>query len=166
MIIVVCEQCGKEFRTHNSEIRRGGGRFCSRGCSTRHRNLTDNVSWREEVRAKISQNHADFSGERNPMYGKKGKDAPGYIDGRSKFKGPTHRKMVQAAGVPMKCVLCGSTEKVEVHHKDGNHFNNEKENLVVLCHSCHRNIAHTYHRDEKGRFARVETHDIYAEVMI
>ena len=44
-----------------------------------------------------------------------------------------------------KCELCGwgeenpYTKKVplEIHHKDGNHFNNKKENLQLLCPNCH-----------------------------
>jgi predicted RNA-binding Zn-ribbon protein involved in translation (DUF1610 family) len=44
-----------------------------------------------------------------------------------------------------KCELCGWGEKnkftnkipLEIHHKDGNHTNNKKENLQVLCPNCH-----------------------------
>ena len=42
-----------------------------------------------------------------------------------------------------KCELCGADiwlgEKLplELHHKDGNHFNNEFSNLQILCPNCH-----------------------------
>jgi len=36
-----------------------------------------------------------------------------------------------------KCSSCGTTENVEIHHKDGNRKNNAIENLVLLCHRCH-----------------------------
>ena len=43
-----------------------------------------------------------------------------------------------------KCQLCGSSKNVEVHHKDGkgteydtDHMNNDKDNLITLCHRCH-----------------------------
>lgn len=32
MIICLCKKCSKEFNTYNSEIRRGGGIYCSREC--------------------------------------------------------------------------------------------------------------------------------------
>lgn len=48
-----------------------------------------------------------------------------------------------------KCTECGSTNKLIVHHKDGNGRgskikNNELDNLVTLCRSCHVNV----HRKE------------------
>ncbi len=33
----ICEMCGKTFQTHQSEIRRGGGRFCSKSCASKKR---------------------------------------------------------------------------------------------------------------------------------
>lgn len=44
-----------------------------------------------------------------------------------------------------KCVLCYKTEKengrrLSVHHKDGNKKNNNVENLIPLCLSCHNSI--------------------------
>lgn len=36
------------------------------------------------------------------------------------------------------CTKCGSTEKPEIHHIDGNHLNNDLANLTILCHNCHR----------------------------
>lgn len=43
-----------------------------------------------------------------------------------------------------KCQLCGSSKNVEVHHKDGkgaeydtDDMNNDKGNLITLCHRCH-----------------------------
>ena len=44
-----------------------------------------------------------------------------------------------------KCELCGWGEinpftnliPLELHHKDGNHFNNNFDNLQILCPNCH-----------------------------
>jgi len=35
------------------------------------------------------------------------------------------------------CVECGSWFRLGVHHKDGNHSNNNPDNLQWLCHNCH-----------------------------
>ena len=36
-----------------------------------------------------------------------------------------------------KCRLCGSTKNLVIHHKNGDWRNNSKENLALLCQSCH-----------------------------
>ena len=36
-----------------------------------------------------------------------------------------------------KCLKCNTTNDLCVHHKDGNHFNNNPENLELLCRPCH-----------------------------
>ena len=37
-----------------------------------------------------------------------------------------------------ECVLCKSKDKLEMHHKDGNHKNNERSNLIIICRKeCH-----------------------------
>ena len=36
-----------------------------------------------------------------------------------------------------RCEQCGATEKLHLHHRDGNPANNEPENRQTLCGSCH-----------------------------
>lgn len=36
-----------------------------------------------------------------------------------------------------KCSKCGATERLVIHHKNGNHLDNHLENLQVLCEGCH-----------------------------
>ncbi len=38
-----------------------------------------------------------------------------------------------------KCMKCGSIERLEVHHKDENWKNNDKDNLRLWCKNCHTN---------------------------
>lgn len=35
------------------------------------------------------------------------------------------------------CEICGSTKNIDIHHKDENIQNNEPDNLMALCRSCH-----------------------------
>lgn len=47
------------------------------------------------------------------------------------------------------CNVCGDSEKLFVHHIDGDRSNNALDNLVPLCPSCHRSV-HS-HVDHGGR---------------
>ena len=35
------------------------------------------------------------------------------------------------------CVLCGSTQRLQIHHIDGHYCNNDERNLITLCQKCH-----------------------------
>lgn len=63
-----------------------------------------------------------------------------------------------------KCECCGNTEwmgkkiPLEVHHKDGNRFNNNIENLEILCPNCHAQTENYRGKNIKGE-RRVCTDD-------
>ena len=44
-----------------------------------------------------------------------------------------------------RCMRCGSTDTVQIHHKDKNHKNNDISNLIKLCYKCHC-LAHKWDR--------------------
>jgi len=150
-----CFYCKRLFKANKSELKRGYAKFCSRSCSRTHRNKIDNPVNKLGVKEKISKNHADVNGKNNPMYGRKGKLAPSYIDGRNSFKGEPYKKKA-FANLHHLCDLCGdkNIKKLQVHHKDLNHKNNKLTNLQILCISCHRNNFHKIERDDKGRFIK------------
>jgi hypothetical protein len=39
-----------------------------------------------------------------------------------------------------RCAACGSSLNLSVHHQDFDHYNNNPENLQVLCVSCHMRL--------------------------
>lgn len=159
-IPLVCLECGKLFEVYPYRYKRGNVKFCSVGCGTRYRNKTNNPAKRPEVRAKISANHADVRGSRNPMYGRRGPLAPGYIDGRNSIAGDTYRRLA-ILYLEHKCALCDETnlDNLDVHHKDGNRKNNELSNLIFLCKRCHLTKAHKYKRDRWGRFVSAKINE-------
>lgn len=72
-----------------------------------------------------------------------------------------HRKLINKNS---KCEICNQKKDyMDIHHKDFNHLNNDRNNLQVLCHSCHSTFHRNYEwnntrdknkilRDELGRF--------------
>lgn len=151
----ICNWCEDEFLVYKSQVKRGRGKFCSNSCKASFRNTTDNPAWRPEVRLKISLNHADVSGENNPMYGRRGILSPGYIDGRNSISGDIWRK-IAFVNKPKRCEICGKKAEgrnIQVHHKDKNGNNNDLENLQVVCSKCH-SLLHPKKRDSLGRFIK------------
>ena len=53
------------------------------------------------------------------------------------------QKLIKDGIKENKCEICGCYEwqgkilPLELHHKDGNHFNNDFDNLQILCPNCH-----------------------------
>jgi hypothetical protein len=60
--------------------------------------------------------------------GKFGKDCPCYKNGTG-----IYRRLVQRE----KCFECGSSKNIMVHHIDQDRKNNNPNNLIPLCKSCH-----------------------------
>jgi len=54
------------------------------------------------------------------------------------------------------CAVCGDSDELVVHHIDGDRDNNELDNLVPMCKSCHQTIhignddarKYTYYREQ------------------
>jgi len=76
----------------------------------------------------------------------RGKQSPEHVEKRiSKIRGENHgrwkgglqRRPYRNLIEKKECARCSATERLGIHHKDGDHYNNVVENLEVLCASCH-----------------------------
>ena len=53
------------------------------------------------------------------------------------------KRLIECGLKKEKCEICGINEwngqklSLELHHIDGNHYNNRLENLLILCPNCH-----------------------------
>ena len=67
-----------------------------------------------------------------------------YLDSGSIIKSHTLKLKLYRDGLKeRKCELCGISQwqgvdlPLELHHKDGDHYNNNLDNLIILCPNCH-----------------------------
>ena len=108
-----CERCNAQFLPPNSE-----SKYCSRDCANR-------------------AHSALMLGENNPRW----------KDGAFKQRTKPHvvRRYREMRPLILKrdgsrCVECGETERLEVHHLDENPLNNTAANLVTVCRPCHEKV--------------------------
>ena len=69
-----------------------------------------------------------------------------------------YRRIIIEERVPIfKCHICNSTKKLEIHHVDGNRDNNQIENLIFVCRTCHMKLdGRMSNRNELGQFIQKE----------
>lgn len=99
----------------------------------------------EETRQKMRENSPHLSGEDHPMYGvhRFGEDSANWQNGKSfepyapefnkelkKYIKTRDLNVCQTPG-------CMETECLHIHHIDYDKTNNNPENLITLCNSCH-----------------------------
>ena len=174
----VCKACGK---TLDYEHRKN--KFCSSSCAATYNNLSrrkqnmvenkvckncgnllkkrENESWQDYNKRMFCSNECKWSYDR-VEYVKKWKN--GEINGMvgEDLSERVRKYLINKAD--NKCSVCGWSEvnehtgkiPLEVHHKDGNPYNNTEENLQVLCPNCH-SLTATYRKNiGSGRNKRRE----------
>lgn len=81
---------------------------------------------------------------------------PRWKDGRKAYK----KMAFERYKMKKQCSVCKTKDKLVIHHKDENRYNNSKENLQVMCVSCHLSYHHkgvphkptfTKHHTEKSK---------------
>lgn len=78
------------------------------------------------------------------------------------------KKLIRTGEKEYKCEICNLTEwnnkplHLQVHHKDGDHFNNEISNLQLLCPNCHSQTDTFCGRKNKGKYLGKER--VYAHM--
>jgi len=121
VVTKICENCGKEFQVPRAWLRKDGsrGRFCSRECYG---------EW--------------YSGENHPHW----KGGVSFLPYSSDWKEKRRKTLERDSYTCQKCGLTNEEsldkfgEELSVHHKNGNKFDSEMDNLITLCRSCHRAV--------------------------
>ena len=102
-----------------------------------------NPAKRPDVRRKMSDNHngQGFTGKKHSddtiikmkksHEGRFGEESRNWTGGNADYWASKMKEIYK------ECVLDGRTERLEMHHIDGNRDNNERFNRVILCSDCH-----------------------------
>jgi len=74
----------------------------------------------------------------------------------------TARKRVGEIDGDTDCVVCGSSNGIEVHHIDGDWLNNHPINLAPVCHRCHKSTHQAESTHKRVKDMRNELEEITA----
>lgn len=143
--------CGKSYSARVTDINRGGGKFCSISCGNKYRQRTPRgtnctcaqcgaVFYSTKSRHKNSKSGLRFCS-------RSCKDAAQRIGGIKEIqpyhygtsKGRERYKHWIEGQHNCCCVGCGENKRyqLQVHHIDGDHSNNDVDNLEIVCCNCH-----------------------------
>lgn len=67
---------------------------------------------------------------------------PKWKGGKRGYYNDTAKRLLISCGVSYKCSSCGFIGIIHIHHKDRNWRNNDLNNLIFLCNSCHLTLHH------------------------
>lgn len=137
---MVCEKCGLKPA-------KAGWRFCSQSCqrsfvASKPRHATRNrvaktcetcgepfeVPRYREPEARYCSNACYHVGKRESLRG----------PANPSWKGGVSTNYYLRIVTKDECADCGGRRGLDVHHLDQNRSNNTRENLIVLCRSCHK----------------------------
>lgn len=164
-----CLQCGKEIIGKNKNSKK----FCNSSCAAtynnskrKHKNIIYCLTCGSEI----------YNGRKNTVfcsnkcqkeyeyieYIKRWKE--GLIEDKIGSRLSFHIRRYMLEKNNYSCEECGcnwvnpksNKTILEIHHIDGNGFNNKEENLKVLCPNCHAMTENYKNNNEKGRAKRLK----------
>jgi 5-methylcytosine-specific restriction endonuclease McrA len=150
-VISQCEVCATSFETIPGRAKRPQAKYCSRKCyliarwgETSHKETRQCVICEQEFVVYPSSNKTTCGKQcewilRSRTY--QGEKSNFWRGGKMTPYNGVWRERRQAARERdgYKCVLCGSTDRIQVHHIVPYRYSHSHElsNLVTLCRSCH-----------------------------
>ena len=156
---VACQTCSRSFYVKPNRIIRGWGKFCSRACQHRGQRtgiyalcyICGKKAYKTTTDQQRSKSKLFFCGKscqtkwrNSELY--IGKNHKNWVSGKSSY-----RQRLLRSDTEQLCAKCLTTDTriLAGHHKDKNRFNNDRQNLLWLCHNCHY-LVHHYKSEAKG----------------
>ena len=135
-----CETCGKSFEFLESRLKHSNRKYCSSKCSVNRKSNSvektcETCSTKFRIcPSAIKDGRGRFCSRNCYNTFCVGENSPHYKHGAGVFKKMTRDSRGDT------CTACKKVGKTEIHHIDGNMFNNVKSNYITLCRSCHSRI--------------------------
>ena len=135
-----CLYCGKDIPiTTNSAHRK----YCSRKCSRRHYYIRNKKHEQDGCKRWYQANRKSELAK-NKEYRKQNRELFDWYHNKKRFGGLRDGILKRDNNI---CQICGSPEKLNIHHIDGNGYKNKTphntiDNLITLCSSCHTKLHH------------------------
>jgi 5-methylcytosine-specific restriction endonuclease McrA len=135
-----CQQCGATFFAYYTST--GKGKYCSQTCFRASRQVSLVCDYCKTSFSRTKSSVSRYRGlnycsrECNNLGRRKNPDRIAIKRlryGSSEFRA-ARRKVIERDGV---CQICNSALANSVHHIDWKPYNNQLDNLVLLCKSCH-----------------------------
>lgn len=155
-VTIKCLECETSKEVPSREVKRGGGKFCSRSCSAKFNGRTVKIPnckcsgcgddiYKSESRKKLSKSGLYFCSRQckdksQRIGGIEAIQPSHYNKGKHNYREIAYREYDRVCN---KCGYDEHPEILEVHHKDKNRENNIIGNLEVLCPNCHK-VEHFY----------------------
>lgn len=154
MVDAICLWCNISFKTFPSAIKRGGGKFCSISHAISYRNKYKfNPSHTRDLKGKNNPMYGNgykIAGQKNGMFGRKGKDCPNYKgEGRHQRKDGYYReynefnkdgRSLEHRRVMERHLKRALRKDEIIHHIDFNKANNDISNLQIMTRSTHSRL--------------------------
>ena len=123
-IKIKCLWCNKNILKKPSSAKK----FCNCQCAMRYR-VKNKGQWNH------NKKHPKYKSYLKKMRDRRGEKNPNFKAGWDWLKAEIKRT------VNIKnCEICGSAKNIELHHKDFNRKNNVRDNIAIVCKSCHSKI--------------------------
>lgn len=165
---MICKTCGKyfeeDYRTDHEWIKKHPiPDYCSRSCSKKGRVVSSETRALKSIQTKAAWERGELKGHHftqdEALKGSstakenlRKKSEQALREGRYEDLPFNVRRQVIFEEAKYTCQVCGNAlwlDKpiwLEIHHKNGNHQDNRKENLLVVCLNCHATVDPHYRR--------------------
>jgi len=135
-----CIVCNKQIFIYKAHEKWGKGKYCSVKCRAKHKSKKIPIACKccgkifKALPSRIKTGKK-YCSEECQHKAQKGFNGTHRKNGRAVFK--RHSKENRGS----YCPFCKTTKNIEMHHIDGNKYNNQgPENYITVCRSCHMRI--------------------------
>lgn len=146
-----CINCGKSFTKCKYNPRK---MYCCHKCARQYYYKT-HIEKEKQGCKKWYKENRESELEKNKIYRQQNKELFKWYHNRDRFNGM--REIILERDL-RKCFACGSENYISIHHKDNKGYykaknkediNNDLDNLITLCGSCHHRLHGWQRRNNK-----------------